>query len=485
MRKNLLINCSIVILSVIFIAWIISCAVNPVTGKKEFMLVSESQEIALGKQTDQQVIETYGLYNNQQLNNYVNVIGQKMAKLSHRPNLSFSFKVLDTGVINAFAVPGGFIYVTRGILAYLNNEAELAGVLGHEIGHVTARHTAKQVSKSQVAQLGLGIGSMLSETFQKYAGMAQFGVGMLFLKFSRDNERQADALGVEYSSKASFDANHMANFFGTLNRLHPASEGAGLPDWFSTHPNPPDRIKAVKRDAQKWQANLTQKQFFVNRNNFLNKVNGIIYGADPRQGYVEGNAFYHPQMRFYFPVPAGWQVNNTPSQVQMFTEKQDAAILFSLSKSSSPKSAADQFISETKAVTKSSNQIRVNGLLAHQIVADVPQEGKESIPIISTYIQMDNKVYAFLGLSNQAQFNGFLPTFKNTMNKFKKLTDRRKINVKPAKIVIKKTRQRQTLRQIFQKFKVPSDKFEEMAILNGRQLNDNIPANTLIKIVSK
>ena len=188
MRKNILINLSIIILFVILIVWIISCAVNPVTGKKEFMLVSESQEIALGKQTDQQIIETYGLYNNQQMNNYVNTIGQKMAKLSHRPQLTFSFKVLDTPVINAFAVPGGFIYVTRGILAYLNNEAELACVLGHEIGHVTARHTAKQVSKAQVTQLGLGIGSMLSETFQKYAGVAQFGVGMLFLKFSRDKE---------------------------------------------------------------------------------------------------------------------------------------------------------------------------------------------------------------------------------------------------------------------------------------------------------
>lgn len=485
MNKKSFKKAGLIILSIVLIAWLLSCAVNPVTGKREFMLLTEGGEIQLGKNTDAQVVEMYGRYENQQIGNYINGLGKKMAKLSHRPNLNWEFKVLDSPVINAFAVPGGFIYVTRGILAYFNSEAELAGVLGHEIGHVTARHSAKQYSKTTVAQLGLAVGSELSETFRNYAGFAQFGVGMLFLKYSRDNERQADALGVEYSSKSGFDANHMAKFFGTLERLHPSS-GGSLPEWFSTHPNPPDRINAVKRDTKKWQTKLQKPNYSVNTTNYLHKLNGMIYGEDPRQGYVEGNVFYHPQMKFQFPVPASWQVNNTPSQVQMFTEKQDAVIIFSLGKGSTPKAAADEFIAGTKAVVKSSNQIRVNGLSAQQVISDVPgqQEGS-STPVISTFIQMDSKVFVFHGFSSQAQFNTYLPIFKNTMNKFKKLTDRRKINVKPAKLVIKKTTKRQTLRQAFSSFKVSSDKFEEMAVLNGRQLNDNIPKDTLLKIVVK
>ena len=258
MKRKLLLNLTLGIAIVSIIVWISSCAVNPVTGEKEFMLLTEAGEIGLGKQTDTQIIDSYGLYKNPKMERYVSSIGQKMAKLSHRPGLTFSFKILDTPAINAFAVPGGFIYVTRGILSYLNNEAELAGVLGHEIGHVTARHTVKQYSKVAVTQLGLALGAGLSETFRKYAGISQFGVGMLFLKFSRDNERQADALGVEYSSKAGYDAVCMADFFETLGRLHPESALSGLPNWFSTHPNPPDRIRNVERDVRKWQTRLLQ-----------------------------------------------------------------------------------------------------------------------------------------------------------------------------------------------------------------------------------
>jgi predicted Zn-dependent protease len=485
MNKKIFKNTGIAILLILMIAWLLSCAVNPVTGKREFMLLTEGDEIQLGKNTDGQIVQMYGIFEDQKIGKYINGLGQPMAKLSHRANLNWEFKVLDSPVINAFAVPGGFIYVTRGILAYLNSEAELAGVLGHEIGHVTARHSAKQYSKSTVAQLGLAVGSELSETVRNYAGIAQFGVGMLFLKFSRDNERQADALGVEYSTKSGFDSDHMANFFGTLERLHPSS-GGSLPDWFSTHPNPPDRIKAIQRDAQKWKTQLAKSNYKDNKNGYLQKLNGMIYGPDPRQGYVEANVFYHPQMKFQFPVPASWQVNNTPSQVQMFTEKQDAVILFSLGKGASPKAAADEFVAGTKAVVKSSNQIRVSGLIAQQVISDVPGEQAESsTPVISTFVQMGSNIFIFHGFTSQALFNTYLPVFKNTMNKFKKLTDQRKINVKPAKLVIKKTTKRQTLRQALSSYRVSSDKFDELAVLNGRQLNDTIPANTLVKIVVK
>ncbi len=484
MNKNVLLKFVISVFLIALIAWAINCAVNPVTGKREFMLLTEGDEIALGKQTDQQVVQTYGIYDHPQLQNYINTLGQRMAKLSHRPDLQWEFKLLDSPVINAFAVPGGFIYFTRGILAYLNNEAELAGVIGHEIGHVTARHTAKSYSKSMVTQLGFQVGGMLSETFRKYSGIAEFGVGMLFLSFSRDDERQADALGVEYSSRAGYDAMNMANFFVTLERLHPSSAQSGLPEWFSTHPNPPDRVKAIEKDAQKWKTKLQKSNYATKDNEYLQKLDGMIYGEDPQQGYVEGNMFYHPQLKFQFPVPSQWNINNTPTQVQMFTQEQDAVIIFTLASAASPNAAADAFISSSQATVKSRQNERVNGLSAHTVLSEITAE-QSTVPVVSYFVEMDNKVFTFHGYTSQQQFNSYLSTLKTPMTGFKRLTNRSKINVQPDQLIIRKTTRQQTLQRSLQQFGVPSDQMEDIAIMNGKQLSDQLATNTLLKIVKK
>jgi predicted Zn-dependent protease len=244
------------------LSWILSCATNPVTGKQELMLLSEADEIKLGQETDLQVVREYGLYEDPQLTAYLNGICQRLGKLSHRPHLTYHFKIVDVSVANAFAVPGGYVYFTRGILASLNNEAELAGVMGHEIGHITARHSAHQYSRAQLAQIGLGVGSLFMDS-SALTGLAQLGVGMLFLRFSRDNERQADDLGVEYSSKAGYDASEMANFFETLERMNAGSDRSGLPGWFSTHPNPTDRVQAVRERAREWLRKLNQRDLNI------------------------------------------------------------------------------------------------------------------------------------------------------------------------------------------------------------------------------
>ena len=484
MRRKIIFKVTMSIIVLALTIWAISCAVNPVTGKREFMLLTQGDELALGQQTDQEIIQTYGLYDDPELLNYVTSLGKKMGSLSHRPQLNYQFRVLDSPVINAFAVPGGYIYVTRGILSYLNNEAELAGVLGHEIGHVTARHSAQQYSRAQLAQIGLGVGMVVSETFRKYAGLAQFGVGMLFLSFSRDNERQADALGVEYSSKGGWDSNNMANFFVTLERLNPESASSGLPAWFSTHPNPPDRVAAIKKDTQKWQTKLPGSGFAVNRDPYMQSVDGILYGEDPRQGYVEGNAFYHPQMKFQFPVPSGWQLNNTPSQVQMFTQQQDAVMLFSMAKEGSPAAAAEAFVASSKATVVQSEPIRVNGMNAHRVVSDVTTE-QGVIRVASYFIQKDNAVFFFHGYTGQPQFANYQSSFNGTMAQFKPLTDPAKINVMPSKLAIKKTMTPVTLRNLFQQYGVPADKMDNLAIMNEMQLDDIVPANTMIKVVVK
>src|SRR3990172_2751360 len=198
------------VLVLLLTQFLIACAVNPVTGKRELNLLSEGQEIQLGAESDPAIIAQYGLYNDEKISNFLTGMGQKMAGISHRPQLEFHFRVLDSPVINAFALPGGYVYFTRGILGYMNSEAEVAGVLGHEIGHVTARHGAKAYTRAQLAQVGFTAGYVLSETFRQYGDVAMQSIGLLFLKFGRDQETQSDKLGVEYSTTIGYDAKNMS-----------------------------------------------------------------------------------------------------------------------------------------------------------------------------------------------------------------------------------------------------------------------------------
>src|SRR5256886_5089560 len=204
------------------------------------MLVSESQEIQLGQPADSEVIQSIGLYRDPALQSYVSDLGKKLAATSERPNLPWTFRVVDDPAVNAFAIPGGFVYVTRGILAHMTNEAELATVMGHEIGHVTARHTAHEISREQVANLGLAVGSIASSQVAKYAGVASQALSVLFLKFSRENENTADALGVRYSSRANYDSRQMDSVMSMLDRIE-AGHGGRPPR------RPPDRPDTGQR----------------------------------------------------------------------------------------------------------------------------------------------------------------------------------------------------------------------------------------------
>lgn len=469
---------------ILAIALLISCAVNPVTGKTELMLLSESDEVQLGQQSDKEIVAQFGLYNDQQLQAYIEQLGQTMVKVSHRPNLAFSFRLLDSPVINAFAVPGGYVYITRGILAYLNNEAELAGVMGHEIGHVTARHSAKQYTKAQLAQVGLGVGTILSEDFRKFSGLAQAGVGLIFLRFSRDAERQSDDLGVEYSTKVGYDAREMGNFFHTLDQMNPSEDKGGLPGWFSTHPNPADRVDAVRAKAAEWQAQTGTQNLKINRDVYLQKINGLVFGDDPRQGYVENNVFYHPDLTFEFPVPAGWKVNNTPTQVQMANEKQDAVILFEVAKGNTPSEAANNFINQSKVTVISSEGATVNGLSAYKLISDLSSD-QGKLRILSYFIKKGENIFVFHGFTAQASFSQHQATFQSAMIGFKTLTDQSKINVKPDRVAVKNVPQITTLEQALRSFGVAEDKLSETALLNGMELTASVPTGTLIKYIEK
>ena len=354
-----------------------SCTVNPITGKKEFTLMSKERELAMGKQSDPSIVASFGEYKDDKLQAFINEKGKAMGKISHRPDLEYTFRILDSPVVNAFAVPGGYVYFTRGILAHFNNEAEFAGVLGHEIGHITARHSAKQYTKATLAQIGLIAGVIFSPEFRQYADAASQGLQLLFLKFGRDNESQSDELGVEYSTKIGYDALHMANFFNTLDKLS-GDQSERLPTFLSTHPDPADRNQKVGELAKEWKAKTQNSSYKVNRDSYLKMIDGIIYGDDPRQGYVENSQFYHPELKFQYSVPRGWKTVNSPQQVQMAPEDGKAMMILTLGQGNSLEEAAQKFLTDNKLTLFESQKTTVNGLTALAMISDqIPEQPQQ------------------------------------------------------------------------------------------------------------
>jgi predicted Zn-dependent protease len=462
-----------------------SCAVNPVTGKRQLALITEQQEIAMGKEYDPQIVATFGEYKNDKLLAFIQEKGTEMGKISHRPKLEYHFRILDSPVVNAFAVPGGYLYFTRGILAQFNNEAELIGVLGHEMGHVTARHTVSQQSKQQLGQLLLVGGMIASETFRDFAGYAAQGMQLLFLKYSRDHERESDRLGVEYASKINYDPQQMANFFNVLDKMNPG-DGAGVPSFLSTHPDPGDRYQDVTELSNKWKEKLGNQEWQVNENSYLRMIDGMIYGEDPRQGFVEGNVFYHPDLKFRFPVPTGWRLVNSPSQVQMAPEDGQALVVFTLSQQANAKAAASEAIKALQLNLIESGSTTVNGMPAVVTVSERGTAGtQEHIRVLSHFIEYDGRVYVFHGVAPTQTFGNHLRTFESTMTSFNRLTDPSMLNKQAARLRIREVPQTGTLAEAFRRLGVPQDKMEELALLNNLELNEQVQSGRLIKTISE
>ena len=298
-----------------------ACAINPVTGKQDFVTISEAEEISQGRRYHKEIIATYGVYDDPALQQYVDRIGQELAAKSHRAHLEYTFTVLDSPDINAFALPGGYVYVTRGIMAYLDSEAELAGVIGHEIGHVTARHSVRQ----QGGQLASNILSILVAATtgdQTLGNLSQQLSTGLIRGYGRDHELEADRLGAEYLHTASYDPENMLEVIGVLKdqevyekalaakENRPANIYHGV---FSTHPRNDDRLKTVVRAAKK----LSVKTYRDNNQaGYEGMIDGLAWGPSLKQGIVVNNHFSHPELAIGLQLPKGWKVANNPQFLQ-------------------------------------------------------------------------------------------------------------------------------------------------------------------------
>lgn len=454
--------------------------------------MSEGQEMALGAQSDPAIIAQYGLYQDDKLQAFINEKGSEMGVLSHKPDLEYKFRILDSPVVNAFAVPGGYIYFTRGIMAHFNNEAEFAGVLGHEIGHITARHSAKQYTAQMLGQVGLIIGVVASEDFAQFANEASQALSLLFLKYGRDHESQSDELGVQYSTAVGYDSHEMADFFQTLNRIQEKA-GVSIPSFLSTHPNPANRYERVHELSAEAQRNIDDSSLKINRDEYLKMIEGIVYGEDPRQGYTDDFVFYHPVLEFYFPYPRNWTLYNSPSQVQIAPEDGKALIILTLSQTNGLKQSAQADIENFGFSVIDSRSTSINGFPAFVMLADLIQKDQatgqpiedSSVRVLNYYIQDKEIIYVFRGISHKNDFNAFTNDFKQTMNNFKRLSDPSRINIEPVRIKLVKAERTASLKDILKSSGAADLDLEELSIINGMQLEDTVKKGTLVKSFNK
>jgi predicted Zn-dependent protease len=465
---------------------LLGCAVNPVTGQQELMLLDEQDESKLGAQTDKSVVDQYGVYKDDKLQGYLQGMGYTMGRLSHRPDLNWSFKVMDSPVINAFAAPGGYVYVTRGLLAAANSEAELAGVLGHEIGHVTARHSAQQYSNMMLANLGLSIGQGL---LGGYGGdmldtLLETGAGLLFLKFSRDDEREADALGVEYASRAGYDAGRMADFFITLSKQPSlGSEGGSrLPEFFSTHPNPANREENVRAMAKNWQSKSAKQNYIVNRNAFLGQVNGLVYGEDPRKGFFENGWYYLPQYKVKLPVPDGWKVDREGNNLQLSHPGNKAVAMASIRPDSRTSRVVADFFKSTGAKVQDDRSTTANGMPLRLMLSTITN-GQQRVVIISHFYQSGQDVFAFHGMTGDKDYATLKDVLQSPATGFSTMSDKNKINRQPQRIFVESVDRPTTLSRLLQTMKVDQDLWVRIAWLNSMPLTASLAAGEQVKLI--
>jgi predicted Zn-dependent protease len=304
-----------------------------VTGGRDFVLLSEQQEAEMGAQAHRDVLKEFAVLDNPALQAYVDEVGQRLAKQSHRPGLSWHFTVIDSPDVNAFALPGGYVYITRGIMAYLNSEAELAGVVGHEIGHVTARHGVRQQSASTAVGLGAVLGSILVPGLNNQAGasLLQTLAQAWTAGYGREHELEADRLGAQYIAKTGYQPEAMIEVIGVLKNqelftAERAKRGDAAPrtyhGTFDTHPSNDTRLKQVVNEAKQYSVAAPREA----RSEYLQKIAGVYFGDSPEQGVIRDNLLLHEKLGLAMQFPPGWRVENRPDRVVALSPAGDAMI---------------------------------------------------------------------------------------------------------------------------------------------------------------
>jgi predicted Zn-dependent protease len=460
------------------LAVVAACAVNPATGRRELSLISEAQEIQMGRDADPEVTASIGVVDDPELQAYVSNVGMRLAAVSERPNLPWSFKVVDDPVVNAFAIPGGFIYVTRGILAHFDSEAELAGVLGHEIGHVTARHSVAQMSRQQLQTIGLGVGMIFSETVRDYAGLASAGLQLMNLRYSRGDESEADVLGLRYINRMGYDPDAMIGVFEMLAQVGGGGEGR-IPEWQLTHPYPENREANIReRIAEDGLA----RDGTVNRDAYLDQIDGLVYGENPREGFFQGTRFLHPELELELTFPAGWNTVNQRTVVGAVAPGQDGVLVMGLVEDgAAPADELRDFLSQDGI---QGGTIRQDGSGAVERARATFQLTTEDGTLSgeAAFVRYGGRVYRLLGYAPPASWSSYSAAVSTSISTFRPVTDPAILGVQPWRLDIVTLPSAMSLNSYLARNPGPVDA-EALGRLNRQDPGAVLSAGTRIKRV--
>jgi len=474
--------------------------VNPATGQSEFTAMSPEQERAVGKEQHPRILQQFGgNYSDAELQAYITGIGNRLQAVSELPDEKFTFTLLNSDVVNAFALPGGYVYISRGLMALAENEAEVAGVLAHEIGHVTARHSAQRYSRGVLAQGGTVLGTiagavLAGEAGAKLAQQVATPLAQGYLAgYSRDQEFQSDELGVRYLTRAGYDPRAMATFLEKLgshsNLARKLAGKEGQPDpstsWLSTHPRTPDRVKRAAEEAA-----ATAADGKIGRNDYLRKIDGMIYGDDPSQGFVRGQKFIHPELRISFVAPPGYRLQNTPAAV-IAADKSGHGMKFDAGKTTSTTSMRDYVTEKWAKELKIKNLSQINTFDADGLPAvsagttGKTKDGKQVDVGLAAIRASDDRVYRFIffspGGANAAQARAA----KETVESFKRLSPNEAASYKPKRIKVVEVGSGDSKARLADKMAVDDLREEQFSVLNGLAGDEQLQGGTLIKLVTE
>ncbi|MBW3654979.1 MAG: M48 family metalloprotease [Gemmatimonadetes bacterium] len=470
------------------------CAVShsAITGQKRAYAYSWQQEIEMGREYDREIVEEFGLYEDPALTAYVTRVGEEVLSRSHlrRPeaaaelrNTPFTFRVLDTPMVNAFALPGGYVYVTRGLLAHMDSEAQLAVVLGHEVGHVAARHTSQRMLRTNLATVGLLAASLLGEKLygagDEVMGLGGVGVHLILFRNSRGDEEESDRLGVEYAARAEYRAAEGAGFFEVLNRMRP--RGGWFPTFLSTHPDPGKREEAVVRLAGEWESKgVAQRR--VEQDALYAAIDGMVLGANPRRGFVEDGVYHHPDGRFRLALAPGWEVQHENGRVQMVDPSKTAGILFRPQPGhTSARAAAADFVRE--------NQLRVlregAGGWGRSAAYEVEAEhgaASDTTRLHLRFVEHEGAVYAFAGMAPMEKYAQHEHTLRGVMESFGRLTDPAALAIQPARLRIVTASRSAPFRSLVPATLPRGMDAEDLALLNHLRVAAMVPPGRKLKL---
>ena len=468
------------------------CATNPVTGKSDVVMMSEAQELQLGREEHAKILQEFGRYDDLALQDYVSQIGRRIVAVSHRPQIQYTFTVLDSEDINAFALPG-YVYITRGIMAYLNSEAELVAVLGHEVGHVTARHSVRQQSGAMATGVGATVIGILTGSGD-LASVANMAGTALVSGYGRDMELEADSLGAEYLDRLGYDPDAMIDVVRLLKNqetfeLQQARTENREPrvyhGVFSTHPDNDTRLKEVVKAAHKVQPDGTQLP--DGRDVYLDHVKGMAFGSSAAQGMVRGSRFYHSDMGFTLAFPSAWTIKNTPSKVVAYPAQKDAYLeLFAMR--TPPNVTPRDFLAQNLrgATLSSGENLQANGLQGYTAVArDIQLPWGNRGQARYAVVYLDGMAYVFRGATRMAAgFTAADPLFLSSVKTFRRLKDTEFALAEPTRIDLVKATPQTRIQGLAQSSPIRPYPAEQLRLLNDLYPDKEPTPGQVLKVVN-